>query len=256
MRPIRVPARQHFNDQSMKTILALLGLAVIAGLVAFQWPIQALRRENGQLTAQAAEVERLTKENEQIERLRAENQDSARLREETRDLHKLRDEVRRLREHSKDLPNLRNENQRLKASQVSAARNEAVRLPEPLAVIAMDRLANAGQATPEAALQTLFWAMRESDQDAVSRCLSPEARKEFGAQDDASLRRMIEEMKAKFKTLRILARKDVSGDEVLVAVQFEVEGEDALGPGAFPLRRVGGEWQVASRLRFPGDFPR
>ena len=90
----------------------------------------------------------------------------------------------------------------------------------------------------------LFLAMRESNTEAVLRCLSPEAAKEFGAATESDMHQMTEEMKRKFKALRILAKRETAADEVLIAVQMDGDDVGDAGPGALPLKRINGEWKV------------
>ena len=98
----------------------------------------------------------------------------------------IQEEILALRDQTRDLAKLRNEASSLRATrtELSAARAEAAQLleakesrrtpaPLPPEFIPRQQLVNAGFATPEAALQTFFWAMSEKNLDVLLRAVLP-----------------------------------------------------------------------------------
>ena len=226
----------------------IFALATVAALGTVAWRRSALsdlRADNQRLTTASEEAKRLASENAAISRIRAENQELQTLRNETRDLHKLRNEVRQLREQAKGLPSVRVENERLRASvSRSAAKNTPVVDSRPS--FTLETLSFAGYATPEATLQTMFWAAKQGDLDAAMKCFSDEARKEMVGESPEDARRGMEEMVRRFKGLRIAARKVVSENEVQLGVQLSMEGSDAPDEQTIRFKLVGGEWRLGS----------
>lgn len=106
-----------------------------------------------------------------------------------------------------------------------------------------DSLANAGYQTPDAALQTLLWAMTHADLDAVKASATPEMRasmekdmKGVTQQDFAAM------IKTKFGPVtgfRITDRKTIAPD--VVEIDFEVQGANKDDQSVF--RRIDGEWK-------------
>jgi myosin heavy subunit len=223
-------------------VLAVLGLGSV---LLQQRSLSNFRTENQRLTTASEEAERLKSENAAISRIRAQNQELQTVRAETRDLHKLRNEVRQLREQTKGLPSVRTENERLRGSTSRSAMRNAPPAGPPQ-TFTLEDLRFAGYATPEATLQTMFWAMKQGDIDAVQKCLSDEARKEMGEESPEDVRRGMEAMAKQFKGLRIAARKVISPNEMQLGVQMSNEGNDTPDEQSIPFKLVGGEWRLGS----------
>jgi len=226
------------------TILALAALGLSSVLLR-QKALSTVRAENQRLTTATEEVRRLASENASIARIRAENQELQTLRAETRDLHKLRNEVRQLREQAKGLPGVRAENERLRAS-VSRSATKSAPTPDSTPSITLNTLSFAGYGSPEATLQSFFWAMKQGNVDALMRCFTEEARKEMGEEFAEDMQRGMQDMLKRFKGLRIAARKVVSENEIQLGVQLSMEGDDAPDDQAIRFKLVGGEWRLGS----------
>jgi len=92
------------------------------------------------------------------------------LREQTKELPRLRNEVTQLRTRKAELEAARREHKQLTEAKHTGA---SVPREAPAGFTAKERLVNAGFATPEDALQTFFWAMRQGDLGFVLQTLSP-----------------------------------------------------------------------------------
>lgn len=226
----------------LKLTIVVLAALGIGGVLLRQNALSTVRAENQRLTTATEEVRRLASENASIARIRAENQELQTLRVEIRDLHKLRNEVRQLREQAKGLPSVRTENERLRAT-VSRSATKSAPAVDSRPSFTLDTLTFAGYATPEATLQTMFWAARQGDLDAAMKCFSDEARKEIVGESPDDVRRGMEEMVKRFQGLRIAARRVISADEIQLGIQLS-QGNDTPEEETIPFKLVGGEWRL------------
>ena len=230
----------------MKTLLSLLVVALAIGAFSGMRHIKALQARSAAIEVQKAEVARLNAENIHIDKLLKENEEATQLREESRDLHKLRNEVRQLREQVNQLPGLREENQKLK-TRLSASSNGGSSLSQAsVSSLVFSQMENVGQATPEATVQSWFWAIREVDRDALIQFSLPKAVEQQGfLKSQEPLERMAKEMSAKVVSIRIPSKKQISEKEVQIAVIFDTEDGTESGL-AFTLKKIGRDWKVSS----------
>ena len=156
--------------------------ATLAALVLQRRAIARARQENESLRQQNEEVGRLASENGGIPRLRLENEEVEALKATHPDLLKLRNEVCHLRDHLPQLAKLRQENQRLGSEIKSLADGKPLRLAQMEDYVAKETWSNVGFATPEGALQTFLWAIREGQSNQIAECISPDKRARFEKQ--------------------------------------------------------------------------
>lgn len=103
--------------------------------------------------------------------------------EETRELMKLRNEVTRLRQRKKELEAVRAENEKLRAQLTTASTNLApsqVRMP-PGYILRRDAQFQGFQ-TPEATLQSFFWALANRDINVLAQAMGGDAYREIMAE--------------------------------------------------------------------------
>ncbi len=172
----------------MKPFAIALALVLVAVLAFQRLTLSRLSAENAQLGATHRAAEQLSA-NLMVAGSEADvSGEIANLQTQNHELLKLRNEVQMLREQTGDLNQLRTENERLRAL-AQRADSQMPPLPPFLAnlpILNKEGLTNAGFATPEAAAQTYFWAIREANLEAWITCLSPklaESVKERGAND-------------------------------------------------------------------------
>lgn len=142
-----------------------------------------------------------------------------------RELAKLRNEVTQLRSQKRLLDTVRQERAALTAAQ---APKPAAPHVTPPGFIAKDNLANAGFATPDDAMQTFFWAIREGDMEAAIQALSPSSRERLRMErltpeQRAEMQRDFkgkgrQEMLNHFTEVGIRSRETVSDDVMVLHV--------------------------------------
>jgi uncharacterized protein DUF4878 len=225
----------------MRLVTILLVLAAMAAstkvalqrraLVEAKLERAALRAENDPMLAQ---TQMDVGTSEELERLRG----------ETRDLPKLRNEVRQLRSELSQLSRLRVENERLLKALQSAPTNSVAdaRPPTPPGFTDRESLAESGQATPEATVQSFLRAMRDGDVQRFMQCMAPDFRKDFtedmDANQTAKLGEKLKEDMAAFSNFRIVERKESSPDYIQLSLQSST-GPSVMRVG---VRKIGNEW--------------
>lgn len=169
-------------------------------------------------------------------------------REQTKDLPRLRNEVTQLRTRKAEVDAARQEHE-----QLLQASRDVLRVPReaPPGFIAKEQLRNAGFATPEAAVETFFWAMRESRLDLMVQCLSPEHRdrKGFESLPEETREKQIKSFQAEgmgdrrsnnFSDFTVTDRQQLSEDTVVLSLRSSV----GLRAAQYRLKRTGTEWKI------------
>lgn len=172
-------------------------------------------------------------------------EETAALRAQTRELPKLRNEVNQLRAKQNEVMTARAEHEQLVRAQQSGAR-----LPREVApgFISKEQLRNAGYETPEDAIQTFFWAMREGNFELAMQSLSPEERElarlerlspEKRAQEETNFKRDVQETMEHFNDFTVARREQLSDDTVALHVRSSI----STNTSKFQLKRFGAEWK-------------
>jgi len=230
-------------------ILAGLLLASLAVLWTERGKVAALRQENERLREELAGTQRLIRGkgnalNEELERLRT----------EAREVHKLRSELSQLRAGAKELNQLRTENQQLRAANRQAVPKTGVTALVPPTsqegYYAKENWSYCGYATPEAALLSVIWAMREGDTETFRASLAPEemARtdKEWEGKTEAEISADAKRETDKISSIRILESRTLSDGEVVLSV-YAAGGEDKVQK--ISVKRFGADWKLAGPKR-------
>jgi len=148
---------------SGKLVAALFvaGILFVTGTVLIrQWRVIAqLQRENQTLRGEIQAREQAGTSDAAQAML---DEELRRLRAEAQEVHKLRNEVSQFRAQRSELDKLLTENQRLKTAPVATVSSVVQNAQQP-EYFAKENWTFAGYATPEAALQTFLWAMRQAD---------------------------------------------------------------------------------------------
>jgi len=232
-------------------VIGGLLLASLAFLWAQRGRVVDLGHQNERLRAQLAETQRLIgasrtaqsgEQNEELERLRT----------EMSELHKLRNEVSQLRAGAKETERLRTENQQLRAANRPPQTAPRIGEADPPTAASQDGYHTkeswtfAGYATPEAALQSLVWAMREGDTKTLLASLTPEesARKakDWAGKSESEIGADAKHDSDKINSFRILESKTLSDDEVVLHI-YVSGGDDKVEK--ISMKRVGAEWKFA-----------
>ncbi len=256
---LEIPA---FNMSKIR----LVGLAVVlVAAVCFVGLMQrqASRRltEVSRLWRQEADhVARLTAENARLSNIVAQARRSQdRANEQLRELLQLRSELNGLKQQSNAVAQARPTSP--PPAPVAVAEPplpkppaEAPSAPVPAAnVIPRESWAFAGYATPEAALQTVVWAMSNGDTATYLASLTPAAlqylEQQLENRPDMDLAAMLKEEVAEVRALR-LDRKHDAGDGKVSFVLASSEQDDGAArrkdEQLIVLKNIEGEWRVVA----------
>lgn len=245
--------KSRWNLAAGAILLAAVGMAAWQSVVTGR-----LQRENEQLRReidvaqgeQAGKTQAETaRRDEELERLKTEAREILKLRNEVSQLRQASNELSRLRQQVPELEVLRAENQRLRA--VAASAPAAVGAPDTAAaLVAKENWNFSGYGTPEAALQSVVWAMREGDPATFLAALTPEeqarVQKEWGSKSMAEVGVEGRKQVDKLKGFRVLEREQVSEDEVVLTIYAEGgEGRSQ----KMTMKRVGADWRLGGPRR-------
>jgi hypothetical protein len=230
----------------MRFLLFFLSAALLASLIFQHHRVDQLRAENAALFRETAERDQLQAsfpEQSVSFTAQADETEIARLRDENRDLLKLRNEVRQMREHKAEFETLRAENERLRA-QAKAVESTSHQKPYKPIHIAKENLSNQGFLTPEATVQTYFWARRVGDVQVLGSSLVP-ARWAALQQDlpgSAEFAKHITEDFAEIIAIEIVARRSLAPDVIQLGVQIRTARR--VNKTTLMLRQFGIEWKL------------
>ena len=169
------------------------------------------------------------------------------LRAQTRDLAKLRNEVSQLRARQNELADARAEN-----AQLLDAKRTGAKLPReaPPGFISKEQLRNAGFETPENAVQTFFWAMREGELAVMLQGLVPEneERKQLDRMPPEKRMEFEKLFRAKdsreamdhFNDFAVRGKEVISDDDVVLYIGSSLSTNTA----KVKLARTAGEWRL------------
>jgi hypothetical protein len=228
------------------TRLKFIAVGVLVAAMAVAWmqkkSIGGLREANAALRQQAAEAEKA--QNEAASQ-GGDNPEIEALTEATRELPKLRNEVRQWRQQKPELERLRNENGRL-AAQIASATNRP-KLAQMEGYVAKEKWAQAGFATPEATVQSFFWAIANQDVSYMVQCMAPKMRAQYDRQfAGKSLEEQQKELAQGMAALagmggyRIAETEQVSENKVVVGIEAAAGGHVM----KMPIERIEGQWKL------------
>ncbi len=161
------------------------------------------------------------------------------------ELLRLRNAVRRLRAAPTDPGLLRAENERLQAS-LNIGNVRPPRLADQSGFVARNAWANVGNATAEAALQTVLYAMREANLELLATLLedseAESLRRQLQEDPVRARNRFLEELKEEFTPtgFLVVGREDAPGGRQTLKVKFDARSE----PMEMEFRRLGDSWKM------------
>jgi len=220
--------------------IGLVGCGVMTAVTA--WQVQQLRWARAAVPSAEPTMPAVAT---------AEPTELVELREQTRDLARLRNEVRQLRAQRADLETARRDHATLVAAQT---RGVSPMTEPPPGFVSKEKLTNVGYATPEDAVQTFFWAMREGNVLAAIQSLSPNSRERqridrMSPEDRAHLEREFqgkgrEDALARLTDVGVRSRETVSDDVMVLHVGSSV------GTNTMPIRleRTAEGWKLHDPL--------
>jgi len=229
-------------------VLAVATLSVVAPFWAWHRTRLQLSEAGNTLREQAAAIARLS-----IDKSRPiEPPVPSLTTDELKELLRLRDEVGRLRETVAERKNLR-------AALQNSGPTAPTEAPGGPNYWPVDQLANAGRATPEAALKTWLWAEKSGDLKTMISCMEPEmqaeirAEIEFQEQKEVNATQNIEkefkdkaaEMFSHIPGFRLVDEKSDSPDEMTILLSYEGQGVAE----KFRLKKVGSNWTLGDNAQ-------
>jgi FtsZ-binding cell division protein ZapB len=231
----------------MKALIAVLVVALAAGIVVQSMRVSKLKAQNEALRQQVAELKAqadhlsnqasppaapVTTDEDRSELLRLRNQ-AAQLKQVTNELQRLRTQVQQLQAA----------NQQVRAAPAAAPgpdTNAAATGPVP-----RESWAFAGYATPEATLQSAIFAMSQGDYQTFLASMSPEEaarmQKSFEGKTPEQIAEEGRRETAKASSFQILAKQELAPDRVVLNVF--VAGEDRAQ--RIMMQKIGEEWKWA-----------
>lgn len=242
--------------------IALVLLVAAVGIAAAGWLTagrlraenEALRRElQAQRDQQATVAEAAAGERDrELQRLRTDAGEAVRLRGEVTQLRSGLKESTKLRTENIQL---RSENQQLRASAAAssaAAAPPVLPAPEPPKdQFPKESWTFAGYASPEAALVSAVWSMKEGNPKSYLESLAPDERsrmtKAWENQTEADIAAKHQADVSGISGVRILERQNMTEDEVLMNVYIEGAGRME----KVSMKRVGTDWKFGGFVRPP-----
>jgi len=232
-----------------KVKLGILLILIAGGSALYLLQRQArlrLQAENAARREQIAQAAQLAAENERLSNTLAEAKDQ--LTERTAELLRLRGAVTALRRQTNDLAMLRDQNQRLRAAAAASGNARRDKPPPdvpPEDIHPRDSWKFAGYATPDATVESMIWAMTQTNREAFLAGFAPDMRREveqhFGKDDfSETANRMINSA----TEFRITQRDFVADDETIVGVYVDniSQSDDKT-----VFVRINGEWHVTEK---------
>jgi len=128
-------------------------------------------------------------------------------------------------------------------------------------IAGITQLVDAGNTTPEAALESVFWASANGNYDAVIGSYIPQMRKEvegwYG--DKAKFIAGQQKKFERFKGLQIVAHKTVAADKVELRYYFEFQtrpGQTITNRGdqVVSMVKIGGAWKTAQKTDYTANW--
>ncbi|HEX7858894.1 MAG TPA: hypothetical protein VF773_01065 [Verrucomicrobiae bacterium] len=233
-------------------------IIVASALAAINWRKASLfALENEELRLQVDSLQSEAANAERIAELAKENSDK--LREQRAELMRLRNQVTQMGGEKNAADNLKVENDRLRtqlqqtraaevgdlANSISPQRDEKIGRD----VFPRESWAFAGYATPESALVSAIWAMKEGNPETYLKSLAPEEQQRMAAVwENKSETEIAEKHKGDVSTisgLRVLERRNTSPTEVVMTVLIEGPGR----PEKIRMSQVGNEWKFGGFIR-------
>ncbi|MCI0747738.1 MAG: hypothetical protein L0Y58_20215 [Verrucomicrobia subdivision 3 bacterium] len=235
----------------MRIASVILIIGLVCGLVFQHLQQRRLKAQNQQLATQIENLNaRIAAQDAAVQR------GEQKIEQDQTELLRLRNQAAQLRAATNELNDLRlkheqlaAENQRMRAGQAIAPGTASGQAGADPFLFVRDSWKFAGFATPESTLESVVFAMSQGDHRAMLSAVTPEeaARmsREFEGKSDEQISRDTRRQLSKISSYRILERKELSPDEVVLDV-YASGGEDKVI--GMLMKRVGAEWRFAGPL--------
>ena len=229
----------------MKRWPALAALIVLIAALAWnEKTLGVLRGDHDRLRADSQEANRLRGENQALAAARPSDPSRLSLADK-RELMRLRNEVGRLRASHSESARLLAENARLQAA-LEAAKERPAQQADARGFLGREQWSNAGFGSPEATVQTFFWAIRDENLEEMVKCFLPEEAAELARQIDPTNPQRRKEMVAslgnlaRLRGLRVADRAPAEEGKVVLGIQA-VNGGEIMH---IRLKQAEGAWKL------------
>lgn len=222
------------------TACALLAIGMaIPFIVHHHFPAH-WRNDHARLAEQAEELADLRAENAQLMKAGVDPAELARLRKEHGELLRLRGEVGLLRKESQELARLRVQKRGTNHPPAESGSGPGREF------LPAEAWANVGNATPEAALQTFFWAARQRETDLVGKLIRWRAADSVPKVE--GIERIMESLvpaSSRFVSeldgIKVIGQREETGDTARLRVEF-TDKDGKAAPRELQLVREDGQW--------------
>ena len=229
----------------MKLFFILLLSALIALGVWERRSIASLRAVNATLAEQQSTAQALADENAALAKRLGEAPAPA-PEVNKPELLRLRNDARRLRSSQTDPARLRAENEKL-AADLKSGKIRPQRLADQPGFVPRESWANLGAGTPEDALQTFFFAIRDANVEVMLGLGSEQEGRTMREQYQKNPAKMREDLardaQKNFPATGyvVAGREELGGDKVRLKVRFAAQSE----PMVFEFQRDGSGWKMS-----------
>jgi len=233
--------------------LVLVALLISVAVAVAGWRrVEQLRADNELLKA---ELQRLRLQTAAAAQAQSGERDEElqRLRADAREVFKLRNEVAQLRSAVKQADAMRAENQQLRARNEQPQAGSATAAPPPSTAqveqFPRESWTFAGYSTPEAALVSAVWAMKEGRPQVYLDGLSAEEQarmaKVWENKSEGEIAAKHQQDVSQITNVRVMKQKEISPEEVQLTVF--IEGPNRLE--VVSMKRAGVDWKFGGFFR-------
>lgn len=162
------------------------------------------------------------------------------------ELLRLRNEVTRLTERRRELAGVRAENEQLRAQLAARGTNDPGKSQPPPDYVFKSQARFVGYATPEDAVQSMFWAVRNHDMTNLLQACTPEAARKIKGELALS-RGLIEEffrLSADVPGVRVMPPDYPGYNSNAGHIWLQLEFVPGLSGTRVPLRQTNGQWKL------------
>ena len=243
------------NAQKLSALLVVV-LLIVSAAAVFGWrKVSDLERANAALQSQLADAQNAV-EHAQAAAKNGGAAARSELQAQKSELMRLRNEVTQLRGGSQALDSLRSENSQLKSlvEQLRTSSAQGALTPPPLndspeTQFTREQWTFAGYASPEDALVSAIWAMKEGQPGTYLDSLSPEEQERmaqiWAGQTEQQVAAKHQQDVANISSLSILTTDTSAPNEVRMTVRLD--GVDRTEQ--VRMQQIGGEWKFGGFIR-------
>jgi hypothetical protein len=221
----------------MRGLIIGMAIGLMTGLAIQSVRYASLRKAHRQLQGNVAELQRGLAERSDAG---APGAQAGMTEEERLELLRLRNQAAQLRMATNELQQLRAQVGQAGAPTGGTANTAPT--PGVGELVPQERWSFAGDATPAAALQSVFFAMRQGDAKAFLELVSDQAAREFEGKTPEEMTAKLRRDAARITGYRILENDELSVEESVLVIYLAGENKQLL---PMRMKKVGDQWKFA-----------